>query len=147
MIVSKPRMRALSAIGVFLLICFTLSFFSIRAVLSGAAQWYHLLVALLFFPIALIIFIRQLVNFKLITVGNNEIKVGHPFIFKGYIIPSKEIISWNEEVIKTKNDDFRKLSIKSNRHILSLSIHENTKYLEVLGYLKKKLRTRQMDPA
>ena len=143
MIVSKPHSRALFAIGVFLILCFALSYYALRPIFAGDYQWYHLLLVLGILPIALIIMIRQLVNFKIITVGNNEIKVGHPFIFRGYKIDLPEVISWKETIIPTKNGQFRELKIHSKKNILSLSIQENTKYLEILAYLKKKIRKRQ----
>jgi len=143
MIVSKPHSRALFAMGVFLILCFSLSFYGLRNILSGAFQWYNFLIVLFVLPIALIIMIRQLVNFKIITVGNNEIKVGHPFIFKGYKINIRELESWDETIIITKNGKFRELKIRSPYQILTLSIQENTNYLQIYDYLKKKVGSKR----
>ncbi len=143
MIISKPHTRALFAISVFLILCFTLSYFALKAIFGGGSQWYHLLLVLAVLPIALIIMIRQLVNFKIITVGNNEIKVSHPFIFKGYKINLPDLVSWEETIIPTKNGQFRELKIRSAKNVLTLSIQENTNYLEVYKYLKKKAGKKQ----
>jgi len=86
-----------------------------------------------------------LVNYKIITVGNNEIKVGHPFIFKGYKIKTKDLENWQETIIQTKNGKFRELTIRSKEHILKLSLQENTNYIGIYEFMKKVARNKQVN--
>lgn len=139
MIISKPHFRAQFAIGVFLILCFALSYYGFDALLSGEGNWIHLVIVFLVFPIALIIFIRQLINFKLITAGEKRMRVAHPFLFRGYEFKLSDISEWQEEIIKTRNDPYRKLTVRTEKHILTLTHQENTNYLKILDYLTKKV--------
>ncbi len=139
MIVSRPKKRALFSIGVFLIISFSLGFVNLRYIIAGDYKWYNLLIVLLFLPLALVILIRQFVSFKIITIDKDTIKVAHPFIIKGYSFKLSQIISWEETIINTKNGEFKELFILSSSYKLKLTIQENSNYVNIIAYLRKKI--------
>lgn len=139
MIISKPKTRALFSIGVFLIISFSLSLVNLRFVFNDDYRWYNLLIVLLFLPLALVILVRQLASFKIITIDNARFKVAHPFLFKGHTFKLGQIISWEETVIKTKNADFKELFIQTQSYHLKLTLQENSNYLKIKEYLRKKI--------
>jgi len=139
MIVSRPKVRALFSIGVFLIISFSLGLVNLRYIIAGDYKWYNLLIVLLFLPLALVILIRQLASFKIITIDNGTFKVTHPFIIRGYSFKISQIISWNETIINTKNGEFKELFILSTSYKLKLTIQENSNYAKVIAYLRKKI--------
>lgn len=137
MLVSKPKINALLAIGVFAVICLSLSLVNLNIIFQGGSRWYNYLIVLTVLPMALVIIVRQLINYKVISAGKNSIKVVYPFMKKSFTITLKDLVSWEETVIKTKNDHFKELTLLSDRHRLKLSIQENTNYEKIKNYLIK----------
>ena len=145
MIVSKPKLNALFAIGLFVLISFSLGFINLNIIIQGGARWYNFLIVFTILPLALIILIRQLAGYKIITIDKDTIKVAHPFLLKGFGFKAKEITGWEETVIKTKNGFFRELSIHTEtNNLLKLTLQENSNYEKVKDFLQKKATGKKM---
>lgn len=144
MIVSRPKFNALFAIGVFLLICFSLGIVNLNILLQGGDKWYNYLIVAVTFIVGFSILIKQLIGFKIITVGEETFKVARPFIFSGYQFKVKHIDHWEENVIDTKNGQFKELTIQqSSGKKLKLTIQENSNYKRVKDYLQKKAGRKQ----
>jgi len=137
MLVSKPKINALFAIGVFAVICLSLSLVNLNIIFQGGSRWYNYLIVLTVLPMALVIIVRQLINYKVISAGTNSIKVVYPFMKKSFSITLKDLVSREETVIKTKNGHFKELTLLSDRRRLKLSIQENTNYEKIKNYLIK----------
>jgi len=144
MIVSKPKTTALFALGIFIIICFGMGSYALRAILNNVGVWYHYLVSGLFLPIAFILLLRQVLSYKLIKVGENMITVEYPFKRKFKTFKISDIINWKEVIIKTKNAPFKQLEISFDKFLLKLSVQENTNYDLLLKYLKKKAAKKQV---
>lgn len=139
MIVSRPKTNALFAIFVFLMICFSLGIVNLNIVLEGDGQWFNYTIVIITFLIGFSILIKQLIGFKIITVGEGTFKVAKPFLLGGYQFKLKDILSWEETVIKTKNGEFKELTISQDSgKKLKLTLQENTNYIKVIAYLQKK---------
>ncbi len=145
MIVSKPKRNALFAIGLFVLISFSLGFINLNIIIQGGARWYSFLIVFTILPLALIILIRQLAGYKIITINKDTIKVAHPFILQGYGFKVKEITGWEETIIKTKNGFYKELSIRTDTaNLLKLTLQENSNYEKVKDFLQKKAAGKKM---
>lgn len=74
------------------------------------------------------------------TVGAETFKVARPFIFSGYQFKLKDVSTWQETIIETKNGKFRELTVvNSSGKSLKLTFQENSNYEKVIKYLVKKL--------
>lgn len=145
MIVSRPKTNALFAIFVFLMICFSLGIVNLNILLEGGGRWFNYLIVIITFLIGFSIVLKQLIGFKIVTVGEGTFKVGKPFLFRGYQFKIKNIVSWEETVIKTKNGNFKELTIlQDSGKKLKLTLQENTNYKEVIGYLVKKVNKKRV---
>ncbi len=145
MIVSKPKRNALFAIGLFVLISFSLGFVNLNIIIQGGARWYNFLIVFTILPFALILLIRQLAGYKIITINKDIIKVAHPFLLKGFGFKVKEITSWEETIIKTKNGYYKELSVRTESNILlKLTLQENSNYEKVKDFLQKNAAMKKM---
>ena len=146
MIVSRPKTNALFAIFVFLMICFSLGIVNLNIVLNEDGQWFNYLIVIITFLIGFSILIKQLLGFKIITVGEDTFKVAKPFLLGGYQFKVKNIISWEETVIKTKTGEFKELTIsEESGKKLKLTLQENTNYLKITAYLLKKAGKKRVE--
>lgn len=138
MIVSKPKSQAIFAIGVFVIICFALGGYNFRLVVGGSTSIFNWLMAIVFLLIAHILMFRQLFNYKIISLGNEKVQVWFPLRFRTIRGNLKDMEHWEETIIQTKTGIYKQLEIKFPERTIKLSIQENTKYQEVVNYLKKK---------
>ena len=143
MIVSKPKPKALLALGIFILITFSMGSYAINSIVKGNDLWFHYLIAGLTMPIALLLFIRQLASYKVVSLGESKLQVKYPFRRSKKLLPLTEIIEWKEETITTKNDPYRRLEVKFESYILKLTVQENTQYEQILKYLKKRVSKKE----
>ncbi len=139
MIVSKPKKQALFAIGMFMLICFSLGGYNLSLILQGSTWWFNYLMAGIFLPVGLVLLLRQLVNYKVISVGNDKIQVWYPLRFRVLRMPLHQLEYWQETIIQTKTGIFKQLELVFPQKTVKMSFQENTRYQEVVNYFKKKL--------
>lgn len=138
MIKSKPKPNALFAIGFFIIISFSISFYNLNFILKGQGQWYHFTIFLILFPLAFVILIRQLIKYKIITIDKKSIKVYYPFMMKMVKTNINSIDSWEEVVVNTKNGEFRQLEVRFvNIPKMSVSNQENGNYDQIAVFLQK----------
>ena len=139
MIVSKPKSRALFAIGFFVVICFGLGGYNLILIVQGSTWFFNYLMAIVFLFIAIILMLRQMFNYKIISLGNNKIQVWYPLRFHTIRAPLIEMEYWEETIIQTKTGIFKQLEIVFPGRTIKMSIQENSHYQEVVNYLKKNL--------
>jgi len=138
MIVSKPKSQALFAIGVFIAICFGLGGYNFILVTNGSTWFFNYVMAIVFLLLAHIFMIRQMFNYKIISVGNDKIQVWYPLRFRTIRVPLKELVHWEETIIQTKTGVFKQIEITFHDRTIKMSVQENTFYKEVVNYFKKK---------
>ena len=140
MIISKPRSNALFAIGLFLLLSYSLGLVNLNILMMGGSHWYNYAIVVLLLPLATAILIKQLVGYKVVMLKNQTFKVKRPFILKSHAFKTKDIQSWRETIIKTKNGNFRELTIATEKwRPLKLTLQENSNYQRIMDYLNKKI--------
>jgi hypothetical protein len=138
MIVSKPKSKALFAIGVFVIICFGLGGYNFILISKGSTWFFNYLMAIIFLLIAHILLLRQMFNYKIISIGDNKVQVWYPLRFRTIRAPLKEMDYWEETIIQTKTGVFKQLEIVYPKRTIKMSIQENSHYQEAVNYLKKK---------
>ena len=146
MIISKPKFSALSAIGVFLVLCYSLGLVNLGILLDGASKWYNYAIVVSLLPLATVILIKQVIGYKIVVLKNQSFRIRRPFIFKSYSFKTKDIQSWKETIVKTRNGNFKELSIyPQNNPVLKLTLQENSNYDIIKGYLQKKLPKKRIN--
>lgn len=138
MIVSKPKSKALFAIGVFVTICFGLGGYNFMLIAQGSTWFFNYIMAFMFLIIAHVLMLRQMFNYKIISIGDNKIQVWYPLRFKTIRAPLDEMEYWEETIIQTKTGVFKQLEVVYPTRKIKMSIQENSKYQEAINYLKKK---------
>jgi len=143
MIVSKPKAQALFAIIMFALICLSLGGYNLFLITNGSSWFFNYLMAIVFLPIGLILVIRQMINYKIISIGNNKIQVWYPLRFRTIRVSLGLLEYWQESIIQTKTGVFKQLEIIFHGKTIKMSVQENTHYQETVNYFKKKLARKQ----
>ena len=92
----------------------------------------------IFLPIAAILIIRQIINYKIITIGNDKIQVWYPFRFNTVRVSLGLMEYWQETIIQTKTGIFKQLDIVFHGKTIKMSIQENSSYSDAVNYFKKK---------
>lgn len=143
MIVSRPKTNTLTALTVFVLLIFTSFFLLLHSLLTNEA---YFIVKLILSPIILVIGLlvlgKLLAAIKIVKLGDNKLQVFYPVSRLRISVNVRDILGWREEVIKTKNGEFREVKILyTKKKILKLSNRENSEYDAVVKYLKKKVKS------
>lgn len=143
--VSKPKFNALFAIGVFLILSYSLGLVNAGIVINDEGKWYNYAIALFLLPLATVILIKQVVGYKVVLFKNQTFIIKKPFLFTSYRFKIRDITSWQETIIKTKSGNFRELSIQTdNSKPLKLTLQENTNYEKFKNYMAKKLPKKEV---
>jgi len=142
MIVSKPKTNTLTALSVFLILIFGSFFILLNSLLKNEAYFiFKLILAPIVLVIGLIVLGKLLGAIKVVKFGNNLIEAFYPITRMRVKISTKDILGWHEEVIKTKNGEYRELKILySKKKILKISNRENSEYDAAVKYMKKKVK-------
>lgn len=145
MIVSKPKSNTSVALGLFLVLIFTTFFFLLNSLLTVPD---YFILKLILSPIVLVIGLLVLSKFlnslKVVSLGKEKMEVLFLITRVRLKIPVNEILGWREEVVKTRNSEFREVKILyGKKKILKLSNKENTEYDKVIQYLKQKVKIRK----
>ena len=112
MVVSKPKSQALFAIGGFVTICFMLGGYNLKLLIEGSTWFFNWLMAIVFLLIGFILLLRQLFNYKIISIGNEKVQVWYPLRFRTIRGNLRDIDFWEETIIQTKTGIFKQLEIK-----------------------------------
>ena len=142
MIVSKPKTQTLTALTIFLVLIFAAFFMLLNSLLTEPS---YFIVKLILTPVVLVIGLlvlgKLLGAIKVVRVGDNKIEVFYPISRMRTNIQVPNLLGWKEEVVKTKNGEYREVKILyTKKKILKLSNRENTEYDAVVKYLKKKVK-------
>ncbi|MEO9477837.1 MAG: hypothetical protein ABJG41_20005 [Cyclobacteriaceae bacterium] len=142
MIVSKPKSNTTVALGVFLILIFVVFFFLLNSLISVPDYFiFKLVLTPIVLVIGLIVLSKFLGSLKVVTLGKDKITVLYLITRMRTSIDVSQVLGWREEVVKTKNGDFREVKILyTKKKILKLSNKENTEYDKVIQYLKKKVK-------
>ena len=73
-----------------------------------------------------------------------RVKISYPLRLKKMEFRLKEMLYWNEKIIKTKNDPFKQIVLKFDRYSLNMSVQENTNYEQIRTYLKKRFAKKEI---
>ena len=138
MIVSKPKSKALFAMGVFIIICFGLGGYNFTLIAKGSTWFFNYIMAIVFLLIAHVLMLRQFFNYKIISIGDNKIQVWFPLRFRTIRGELKDLDHWDETIIQTKTGVYKQLDIVFPKRTIKMSFQENTKYQEAVNYFKKK---------
>lgn len=147
MIVSKPKANTITALTIFLILIF-ISFFMLLSSLLSSESYFivKLILAPIVLAIGLIVLGKLLGAIKVVKLGKGALHIFYPVSRMRTTIDVKDILGWREEVIKTKNGEFREVKILyGQKKILKLSNKENTEYEAVVNYLKKKVKVKKAD--
>lgn len=142
MIVSKPKTQTLTALTIFLVLIFAAFFMLLNSLLTEPS---YFIVKSILTPVVLVIGLlvlgKLLGAIKVVRVGDNKIEVFYPISRMRTNIQVPNLLGWKEEVVKTKNGEYREVKILyTKKKILKLSNRENTEYEAIVKYLKKKVR-------
>jgi len=143
MIISKPKPTALIALGIFIVICFGVGGYALNDILNQTAGWFAHTVAIIALSLAILLLIRQLLSYKIVHIGD-VVNIQYPFRFQKKTFKLKELISWKETIIKTKNDPFKQLAIVFDNFRLKISVQENTNYDKIYKFLRKRVGKKEI---
>ncbi|BDD09158.1 hypothetical protein FUAX_15900 [Fulvitalea axinellae] len=149
MIVSKPKFKALSAIVMFLILAYGALFFNLRSfMLEGSMAWWRWLLTVVLCMIVVGVTIKSLMDFKTMRLGANELKVKRYFGLIKDTWDLTTLVAWTEERIKTKNGEFRELTLVFPKNkVVKLTIQQDSGYERIYKYLVKKQGKKKVDPA
>jgi len=142
MIVSKPRLNTIFALSIFLVLVFGSFFLLLDSLLSNES---YFIVKLILTPITLVIALlvlgKLLGAIKIVKAGNNKLDIFFPISRSRIDLPLEQIKGWREDVVKTKQGEFRETKIVyGKKKVIKLSNKENTEYEKLLKYLNQKAK-------
>lgn len=146
MISSQPKLSSILAISFFLAGMLVVTTWLMVGLISNPTSYFllKLILAPTSFVIVITIAIKSYFTAIIITLGNNKLTYRH-LLGTENSYNFTEITSWKEEVIKRKKSEYRSLTIQlSNNKKLRISNHENSHYQQIVTYLKKKIRTKNL---
>ncbi|MEQ9302529.1 MAG: hypothetical protein RJQ14_01335 [Marinoscillum sp.] len=145
MIISKPKTQTLTALSLFLILIFASFFLLLNSLLKDEAYFiFKLILAPIVLVIGLLVMGKLLGAIKVVKLGDNKMEAFYPITRMRIKIDVKDILGWREEVVKTKNGEFREVKILfTKKKILKLSNRENSEYDAVIKYLKKKVKVKR----
>lgn len=145
MIVSKPKANTVTALTLFVILIFISFFLLLNSLLTNEAYFIiKLILAPVVLAIGLVVLGKLLASIKLVKLGKGTIHVFYPITRMKTECNVKDVLGWREEVIKTRNGEFREVKILlAKKKILKLSNKENTEYEAVVNYLKKKVKVKK----
>jgi len=142
MIVSKPRINTVFALSVFLVLVFGSFFLLLDSLLKSESFF---ILKLILTPITLVIGLlvlgKLLGALKIVKAGNNRLTIFYPISRSRINLPLGDIRGWREDVVKTKQGEFRETKILyGKKKVIKLSNKENTEYEKLLKYLNQKAK-------
>ena len=139
MLVSKPNIKTLFSLLVFLAVDFGLLAYLYLVPLQelGAPFYLQLLMGILGL-VALIILWKIVGAYKILSIQKKKIKVRYPLRTGSFESHLNNLVNWQETIIKTNNTQFKELKMKFEPdNVVKISLQENTNYGKVLDFLKR----------
>lgn len=145
MIVSKPKFQTAFAMGTFLVLIFTAFSFLLNSLLSSSDYFvFKVILTPIVLVIGLLVLSKFMASLKRVSLGDGKVEVLYLLSRMKISLNVSDILGWHEEVVNTKNGEFRELKILyTKKKILKLSNKENTEYDQVVRYLKKKVKLKK----
>jgi len=138
MIISKPKFGTILSLSVFIAVSLAIATYGLNELLSGQLVWWAYTLAFLFYPIALGLIIKITWGYKIISIGSQKIEVKFPFRMKKKKYHLKQLLSWEESMVKTGSVPFKELNLRfDDGNNIKLSYHENSNYDEIFNYLNR----------
>ena len=138
MIISKPKSGTLLSLSIFIVGSLAIATYGLNELLSGQLVWWAYTLAFLFYPIALSLIIKITWGYKIISIGSQKIEVKFPFRMKKKKYHLKQLLSWEESMVKTGSVPFKELNLRfDDGNNIKLSYHENSNYDEIFNYLNR----------
>jgi len=146
MIKSTPKYQTVFALSIFLILLFCSFFFVLHSLLNNPSFFIlKLILAPILLVLALLILNKLISSIKIIEAGNNQLQIFYPISRKKLLVTLAEIKGWQEEIIKTKNGDFKEIKILYGiKKVIKLSNKENTEYDKLQKYLTQKAKKKQV---
>ena len=109
--------------------------------------WYTFLVLMVVGPISIFVTIKIFINYKVIEVGNNQIKIKYKIRRKERVYLLKNVLHWKESVVKTgKKSTFKELEVRFDDNFrIKLGLKEYTHYSDIYSYLTRKLGAKKVN--
>ena len=138
MIISKPKFGTLFSLALFIVACLAIATYGLIVLLKGQAVWWANVLAILFYSIALGLIIKVTWGYKIISLGSQKLEVRFPFRLKKKKYNLKQLVSWEESIVKTGSWPFKELALRFDDGLkMTLSYHENSNYDKIFDYLSR----------
>lgn len=144
MIISKPKSGTLLSLSIFIMGSLAIATYGLNKLLSGQLVWWAYTLAFLFYPIALGLMIKITWGYKIISLGSQKLEVRFPFRMKKKKYHLKQLVTWEETMVKTGSMPFKELTLRFDDGLkIKLSYHENSNYDEIFDYLTRNVAKSQ----
>ena len=141
MILSKPKIRTLFSVGLFVLSAFSLFGYGVfQAQQTNERIWWFLLIYTSG-PIGFVVLIKILTGIQYLKVGKEKFEFFSPFKFKKTTFTGKQLEQWTSEKIKTYGGMYEEIIWKfTDGKEFKISKQENTEFDQVVKYMTKKFK-------
>ncbi len=139
MLVSKPNLKTLSSLMTFLLLNFGIMLYVYFDSGSLAAMpIYKIILVGLLAIVGILIIIKMVGAYKVVTVDKQKIHVKYPLKFTQLKTNLKALDYWQESIIKTNRSLFKEIKMHFNTNkTIKITYQENTNYDKLRAYLQK----------
>ncbi len=139
MLISKPDIKTLSALGAFLFLDFSLLAYLVFTQLKGVkTPLYIYLLILLLLAVGLVVLVKVIRGYKTLIIDKKKIKVKYALSYKNFETKLNELEYWEETVIQTKKEPFKELKLKFRKgNMVKITNQENTNYKKVCQYMER----------
>jgi len=138
MIISKPKFGTLLSLSIFIVGSLAIASYGLNELLSGQPVWWAYTLTILFYPITLGLMIKITWGYKIILLGSQKLEVRFPFRRKKKKYHLKQLVRWEESIVKTGSGPFKELTLRFDDGLkMKLSYHENSNYDKIFDYLSR----------
>ena len=148
MLISKPDIKTLSALGAFLFLDFSLLSYLVFSQLNKKEiPMYIYLLTLLLLVVGLVVFVKVIRGYKTLIIDKKKIKAKYALSYKNFESKLNELEYWEETVIQTKKEPFKELKLKFDKgNIVKITNQENTNYNKVYQYMERNASKKKVAP-
>lgn len=139
MIISKPKVSTLFSLSIFLILAYGLSVYLLLRVLGSSNPSFWITIGMgVSVGVALAVTFKVITGYKELHVSKNRIDVYAIFSLFKRRYYFKELLSWEETVIKTATGYFKELTLKfkAGRKV-KLTLQENSNYEKVKAFMHR----------
>jgi len=141
MIVSKPKVRTIASVGLFVLAAFSLSGYGVHQVQQTNDRFWWFVLIYTTGPIGMVVLIKILTGIQYLKIGKEKFEFFAPFKFKKITFTGKQLSQWTSEKIKTYGGLYEEIVWRlANGKEFRISKQENTQFDEIHRYMKRKFK-------